>query len=545
MYVRDRSSAPFRGSRHLLAVVLAAVCFLAVSAAFPLRAEAYTNGYYIKSYDVNITVNEDNTFDVVETLQVYFDEGMNKHGIIRTIPLTNHVVREDGTSSTNRVVITGIDVDYYDYAIETGSGDYRIRIGNRNLTVEGDVTYVIRYNYDIGADPLKGKDEFYYNIIGPQWDTEIDSVDFHVSFPEEFDPSSLGFAVGSMGSTETGVFYKVEGNTVDGYYHEVLDPYSGLTMRMELPEGYFKREAGILKKLGDWLMALPVVGFLLAVLLYRKRGRNEKPVEPVEFYPPDDLDPLEIGYIDDCTVDDRDITALLIHLANKGYVEVQDDGGGYQLRLLRDRFDEDNLQEQMFYEGLQKYAQDGVVKDTDLEDNFYKVVQKIRRSYLTREKKRSIIAPSFGTKFLIILLGMLIIFTSLFLLVYTTNYSIRMAAFIGAAGAMLVGFYLPFLVYAFNCMNEKASVAMIVIVIVIGHFLIMSGSIGVVALNGMGVRFSPHMLLYLGGVVLGIIASVLGVKARRLTEYGNRMLGRVRGFRNFLELAEKPKLEEL
>lgn len=41
--------------------------------------------YVLDKYDINIIVNENNTFDITETITAYFN--VTKHGIFRTIPL--------------------------------------------------------------------------------------------------------------------------------------------------------------------------------------------------------------------------------------------------------------------------------------------------------------------------------------------------------------------------------------------------------------------------------------------------------------------------
>lgn len=53
--------------------------------AFTLNVKA--NDYYISSYDIDMVVNENNTFDITETITTYFN--VEKHGIYRTIPLKN------------------------------------------------------------------------------------------------------------------------------------------------------------------------------------------------------------------------------------------------------------------------------------------------------------------------------------------------------------------------------------------------------------------------------------------------------------------------
>ena len=68
-----------------------------------------SNDYVIDKYDINIVVNENNTFDITETITAYFNK--SKHGIFRTIPLKNKVVRLDGTTSVNHAKVTNLSVD--------------------------------------------------------------------------------------------------------------------------------------------------------------------------------------------------------------------------------------------------------------------------------------------------------------------------------------------------------------------------------------------------------------------------------------------------
>ena len=51
--------------------------------------------YTIQSYNINMIVNEDNTFDITENITAYFN--VAKHGIYRKIPLKNSITRTDGT----------------------------------------------------------------------------------------------------------------------------------------------------------------------------------------------------------------------------------------------------------------------------------------------------------------------------------------------------------------------------------------------------------------------------------------------------------------
>ena len=73
-------------------------------------------------------------------------------------------------------------------------------------------TYVIKYNYNIGKDKLKNEDELYFNLIGNEWDAEIENVTFNIKMPKPFNEENLGFSSGYEGSTNNAnVEYDIEG----------------------------------------------------------------------------------------------------------------------------------------------------------------------------------------------------------------------------------------------------------------------------------------------------------------------------------------------
>ena len=531
--------------RHVFCLWLAAVSFLCVLFA-PIRSSAYFNQYVIRHYQVDIIVNEDNSFDITETIDAYFDEGAGKHGIIRSIPLKNTVVRTDGTRSTNYVTISDTDVNE-PFRIERENGNYNIRIGSASETVEGDVRYVIRYRYDIGKDPLKGKDEFYFNIIGTQWDTDIESVDFTVTFPKDFDPSTIGFSWGYAGSmVSEDVMYKVSGRTVEGYCNHSLGSYRGLTMRMELPEGYFVHVPDLMERSAGFLSAIPLFGVLAAALIYLLRIRRAKPVEPVSFYPPDGLNPLDIGYLYDGEVDRKDVTSLLIYLANKGYLEIIQGSAAWKIRLLKDAYEGNNPQEQEFFLGLRDRAKGGIVKFFDLADSFYTVVSRITKSYLTKERKRVVMEPVTAEKFLTVLTGVVMSASSMMAMVYFGTESTTTALIAGAIGTFLVLFYSIILhVALIQTRTGSKAVGGVILFFIIMHFLVMFGVFGFLMLGFDRLVHTPYMVIGPLGLILGAAVITFGLRMKKRTAYGNEMLGRIRGFRYFLEMAEKPQLEAL
>ena len=109
----------------------------------PSLIEEYKNkDYLIDAYDINIKVNENNTFDITETITTNFN--VSKHGIFRKIPLKNEVIRLDKSKTKNAAQITNISVVGEKYKIYNESGYKVIKIGDANKTLTGKHIYTIK-----------------------------------------------------------------------------------------------------------------------------------------------------------------------------------------------------------------------------------------------------------------------------------------------------------------------------------------------------------------------------------------------------------------
>ena len=274
--------------------------------------------YYIDTYNITIDVNKDNSFDIKEEMLVYFNT--SKHGIYRNIPMRNNIERLDGTTSNNYVSLTNVKTSPSS-TIEKTDGNYVIRLGNESTLVDGYQTYAIEYNYNIGKDPLKDKDEFYFNIIGPEWeDTVIERVNFTINMPAEFDESLLEFSSGPVASTSNNVRYEVDGNTITGYSYTPIYEGDALTIRLELPEGYFSEAKSIYGTNILLSLILPISCLLIVLTIFYLKCLRRRVIDPIEFYPPDDYNSLEIAFLYKGSVTNEDVISLLVYLADKKYI---------------------------------------------------------------------------------------------------------------------------------------------------------------------------------------------------------------------------------
>lgn len=300
-----------------LAALLAALAFAA-----PAFAAEEDEPYYFAHYDVQMQVEENNTYHITEYISANFNE--YRHGIIRNIPYKNTVRRADGSSASVRAKIRNVKCNE-DFSKSYSNGELTLQIGDEDKTVIGTVNYVISYDYVLGADTLADADEFYYNIIGTEWDTYIEDASFTITMPKEFDADKLGFSTGAYGSEgTTSISYSAEENTITGKVLRTLYPYEGVTVRLELPNGYFvfneKAEHGRFAAIG----ALALFAVLFTALAWVKFGRDKKLLDIVEFYPPKNMNCAELAYWYKGSVSKKDVVPLLIELANEGCIEIEE-----------------------------------------------------------------------------------------------------------------------------------------------------------------------------------------------------------------------------
>lgn len=567
-----------------------------------------SHDYVIDKYDINIVVNDNNTFDISETITAYFK--VPKHGIFRIIPLKNSITRLDGTTSTNRAQITNVSVNS-EYTLSKENGNYKLKIGNADRVLVGEQKYVIKYTYNLGKDPIKSYDELYYNIVGNEWDTVIGNITFKITMPKDFDSSKLGFSSGANGSTENNkVKYNIVGNTITGSYNGILGVGEALTVRCELPEGYFVG-AQLNKSIMDYIMfIIPVAFLVISILLWFKYGRDDQVIETVEFYPPEGLNSLDVGFLYKGKAENKDVTSLLIYLANKGYLEISDnkiDLGAksvnlsdnaknrankkiielqnkiynekmmnpnsqkikyyenmleiyknidkpidyeeyglkssinksnkknkFLIRKLKD-YDGTNINEQWFMEGLFEYNRTEVT-DKMLYNNFYITNNRILSNINNKQSVGKIFEKTSLNKKIFIIL-MIIATYCLVTIPPVFNY--------GQSDTLIFALLFPVIGFA------------VLLGVLIGSRNVFEKIFGVI----WGLVFGgiPWLFLvlptitqdisYLIGYIIGILCIVVMlvclVYLPKRTKYGNEMLGKLKGFKNFLETVEKEKLESM
>lgn len=509
---------------------------------FLFSLNCYANDYDITKYDVEIVVDEHNKYSIKENIDTYFN--VSKHGIVRRIPLYNNIIRQDGTRERNRVLISNVHVNE-EFASSRENNNYVLKIGSADKTLTGKHSYSISYDYDIGLDKNNKYDELYFNIIGTEWDTNISNVTFKITMPKEFDASKLGFSYGEYGYSNTdNISYDVDGNVITGSFDGTLLAGEGLNVRMELPEGYFIRKSVGSSLLECWYYIIPILGVLISYLIWKKYGKDDQVVDVVSFYPPENMNSLDVAFAKKGSVNSNDAVSLLVYLASKGYIKIVEDKKSksrFTIQKVKE-YDGNNKEEELFFRGLFKKVWDSISSD-ELNESFYLTINSILTKKNSTANRKEIFNNKSSNKRYILFLFMLIT-SSLSTIIPALGYklsdvifSIIICNLIGIVALIIVG-----IIYDNNCTKKGLNSAL-------GFAFFFVLALAVANFTIIGFEYIYYDTVYLIGFILCMVCTYLiyffYLIVTKRTEYGNKVLGEVNGFKKFLETAEKDKLESL
>ena len=483
------------------------VLFWCQLAVFTAQAE----NFEIENYDVALTVDKNRRVRVQEAINVYFT--VPSHGIIREIPTANSR-------------IDNIDVSA-PYTVQSEIGSKLIKIGSPDILVSGRQSYQIEYIHQLYSN----KDEFYYNLIGTQWGVPIHHARFHVQMPDLIDMDKVGLSIGRYGTSgfKDIAEFVVKEDRVFGQTKQTLPPYNGITIRMELPEGYFA------KSNNQW-PARVWLGFLVLTLLsyfiWHVYGQDDHVPAVVTFNAPKEINSAEAEQVNKEKVSEKGLISLIVWLANKGYLQIKTVGKDFKLTKVKE-YTEDNMIERKLMDLL--FANGDTVHREDLRKSpeFYdgwnallddandnKVRQKFYEKSSLQLSRRLVMALCvFGN----------IILTLFALFNYRFSEDNMMVAFtILVIGLVFVGIF-----YKSDWLSKI--VGTIAFLATMGQFLYMF-------IQSIHPENVSQVVIGLGCVLISVICLWQMPKPNTL---GKQYRGQLFGLRNFIKFAEKPRLEAM
>lgn len=477
---------------------------------------SYAENFFIKNYKVKMQVSSDKTVNVDEEIQVYFTNP--SHGIIRD-------VSKKGRDSIKKISATEL------VSASCGATNCSIKMGNPDETITGDKTYRISYKYEI----KNNKNEFYYNIIGTNWDTNINIADFEVIMPSKFDPKKAGLSIGKYGTVgfNEGAYYSVNGTTIKGMTTKPLNPREGITLRVEVPKGYFSDVEN-----NDILVALIIliVATSISFLFWLRYGKDDRVIPVVSFSAPKNLNPVEAEIVYKGKASTDGLVSLIVYLAGKGYIDI-------------DTSNEDSfvLHKTKHLEGLKNeerefaraiFGRDKVVDQKQLEtsETFYKKCSEIvdeynkKRTDVYEESSIDVFQQAFS------LLCLIAAVVATLAIIFDFNMELIIENGIIAIFPMIA------IIIVASTIGQKRSIFSKI------YLIIFALCFGGMPLSLMSNSFKdlledPWYALF--GVICTTICFVCFYQLPKRNKTGVELQGELLGLKKFIETAEKHRLETM
>ena len=331
--------------------------------------------FNIKNYDVVMDVDRNNKVDVVETITVDIP-GNNFKGIYKSIPLWLKYYNSNGKIKTKKIEVTNLRAEGEKFITNKNSDSISIKIGSeRTTTSSGLHTYKIMYRYDMGKDNNKNYDELIFNLFDNYDNTKINNMHLTINMPTNITKENINFFKENK-NINPKIDFSVNGQTLTANIsnYQLDNP---LTLNMLLRDGYFIGETTNYGIICLMICLALIILSIYSFITWNKYGKDfTKYSQTVEFYPPENLDAAQIGYIYGEKSITKLTTALIIGLASKNYIAIEEiQKNKYKIKNIgRNNTNKLSITEEIVYQDLFSNSDEIILSDNP---SFAKTLSKV------------------------------------------------------------------------------------------------------------------------------------------------------------------------
>lgn len=477
------------------------------------EAPEYIYPYVIKNNQLQIAVSENQEFAVTQTI----DYQANENYARIEIPMISASWGADYRIDDFKAVGDGSVKDYDDlYYVN-------VREGAGSVTVSYTVHPFTLIN-----------DEIALKLNEPYEDTKTEHFSLTLTMP--YIPEASVYLQRNNDSTKEHRFQISEVD--DSLFietHDAIEAAEEFIVHIPMKASYFTRSVGFYTRLAVILSAalLILVGIFRFVIF-----RKSDLVIPVNFYPPKGMNSAEAGYVVDLQVSDTDITSLIFYWADQGYLKIHEIDKAYSFEKIRDADGFMADYEQKLFNRMFDHGKDGFVDKKQLRTFYYDVKdakKEILKKY-TKEKNLALKSADMVRK-----LFSNISLMPLFFYLVLSNYEVYQSLFaIVVASIVMVPMFIMAQRMISSMLKQDGNDARNKMLIVIGSFFVLLYlSISVI------ISRAQLNVMFFVCAVSCIVMLVLSKGIHKDTKYREELLAPLLGFKDFIKLVEKDKLEML
>lgn len=297
-------------------------------------SEILAQGFDVNAYNVEVTIDKDGFFDVIETYDVYFN--VQKHGIFRDIQLRYDLITETGKKEIRRIEVSNIEVPNHQFTTTSKfeqrlDNNLHIRIGDPNKKIAGYVQYEIRYRVKNALLFEEDNTRFYWNLKPTLWQPAFKNVKFVVNLPPNaaVDPADVFLYAGYAGYTDPTTEFDMEvtdGRIVAKSKPKFASRYGeAVTLLINMPVGSVieQKPAWPYWTEYGWSLILAALVALYSLVFFR-HGKDDPAPAATSYYPPKDLDPAMAGFLINDRSDTRDLISFIPFWAAQGLIRIEE-----------------------------------------------------------------------------------------------------------------------------------------------------------------------------------------------------------------------------
>ena len=294
----------------------------------PSLASADVNDFVITNFESNQTLttkDPQGQLRIIEKINVDFHDF--NHGILRAIPQSykNHSLQLHVNSIHSE---TGAATQYTTYS---QNGNTVLKIGSASRTITGPQEYTIDYTVSNVLSFYGDKAELYWDVNGNDWQQPFNAVEAKVTIPNDLQLSETPSCyTGALNSNARNCTVTQNGQSTTFRTTQPLTANENLTYVISMKNnGAFHVSTWYetLGEFGDVIIgiSLPIIAIGGSSLVYWwRRGRDAKGTGVIvpQYDAPDTMNALQIDGLMDFSVGNSGITATIIDLAVRGYIQI-------------------------------------------------------------------------------------------------------------------------------------------------------------------------------------------------------------------------------
>lgn len=520
---------------------------------------------YYKDFRVDAVVHTNNVWEITETITVDFQEP--RHGIYRYIPSNTFIDQKlktaDGGEEEKRLSYS-LDIDFVSVEGSEYSTDYDednaiFKMGSADYTVTGLHTYVLKYKITYPYDRNPDADFLFHTVLPADLEDEVKHFSFCVTFDKpiaDYADGKLMVHSGAWGSkgNALGVKVKQTANTISGEASDI-PASTGVTLYQMLNNGFYEgQEPNSPKPMNVCLLISLVLALCIALRIILLR--RPLVTKQIEFYPPEGISSAEVGTIIDETVDPIDIGSLIPWFASQGYLTIRESSKNeektfskktkLEIKRVKGMPNDVPDYQRTFFEVLFPKGKSSVCLDEidEQPEKMAKVNEQIKNLYKGNKGDENDTSHSHVN--LSALLYIPLMLTTFFALLFSypgsyCKFDLLIGVFCTWLAPFACGYIINFVLAAHRYKDSKTAK---IVMTVIKVLLFIGCTVCLYVLLYEEDSFLEKSIFFVVSVGCFVLTEYVG-RFSIETPYRVKMLGKILGLKEFIETAEKPRLESL